>query len=353
MDISLSLNEKIGQRFMMGINNENIHEIIKLIKENYLGGVVLYKKNYHNYIEMLDVIKKLKEANKNNKIPLFIAIDQEGGKVNRLPDEIHNLKNIYDISKCDSDLVFDYANIIGRILRDSGINMNLAPVLDIDNGTTAKSLYKRCFYGNQDDVSKGAIKYLDGLNKMIIPVIKHYPGHGLTTKDTHFMVPYITNLSELDKHLKPFNECMNNIDALMIGHLVIKRESHLLPASISNSFISKLREKYDGLIITDEINMLKRNPIYHFNYQNKALKAGSDIILVKIKDARDGYKIIDKYKKILMNNKEYYEKLNNSVKRIIRVKEKYEISDSTRFLGIDITKINDEIDKLNERVTLL
>ena len=110
---NLSLNEKIGQRFIMGVNNQNISEIIKLIKKAYLGGVILYKKNYHNCFDMLLVIKKLKEANKDNKIPLFIAIDQEGGKVNRLPNEIHNLKNIYDVSKKDISLVKDYASIIG------------------------------------------------------------------------------------------------------------------------------------------------------------------------------------------------------------------------------------------------
>ena len=143
---NLSLDEKIGQRFIMGVNNQNISEIIKINKKAYLGGVILYKKNYHNCFDMLLVIKKLKEANKDNKIPLFIAIDQEGGKVNRLPNEIHNLKNIYDVSKKDISLVKDYASIIGKILTNSGINMNLAPVVDIYNGTNARSLYKRCFY---------------------------------------------------------------------------------------------------------------------------------------------------------------------------------------------------------------
>ena len=85
----LSLKEKIGQKFMFGVNSSNIDIIVDLIKEHCIGGVILYKKNYSNYDEMLLVIKRLKDANKGNRIPLFIAIDQEGGRVNRMPQEFN------------------------------------------------------------------------------------------------------------------------------------------------------------------------------------------------------------------------------------------------------------------------
>jgi len=100
----LSLEEKIGQRFMFGVNSYNIDIIIELIKNYSIGGVILYKKNYNSYSEMLSVVKRLKDANKNNKIPLFISIDQEGGRVNRFPSEFVNLKNVYDVSKKDEKL---------------------------------------------------------------------------------------------------------------------------------------------------------------------------------------------------------------------------------------------------------
>ena len=350
MDIdNLSLDEKIGQRFIVGINNENIDVIIELVKKAYIGGVILYKRNYQTYDEMINVIKSIKLANKDNKIPLFIAIDEEGGRVNRLPCELHNLKNIYDVSRCDINLVSDYANIIGKTLNNIGINMNLAPVLDIDNGSRVKSLYKRCFYGDKSRVEVATSKYMEGINNMVIPVIKHYPGHGLTKKDTHFTIPYIFNLKEYESHIDPFNKAIENgIDALMVGHLAIPKLTGLLPASISDKFLSNhIRKNYLGLIITDEINMLKRNPIYYFIYLNKALKANSDIILIKIKNARDGYKVINKYKKILIRDNECVKKLNDSVERIITIKNKYKIDDSTNNIGIDIEKINEEIDKIN------
>ncbi len=106
---NLSLEEKIGQMFMFGINKNNTDGIIKLIKENKIGGVILYKKNYTSYEEMLDLIKKLREANKQNKIPLLIAIDEEGGRVNRMPPEFKNLKSIYRFSELkDINIIKEY-----------------------------------------------------------------------------------------------------------------------------------------------------------------------------------------------------------------------------------------------------
>ena len=81
---SLSIKEKIGQRLMFGVNSDNIDLIVDLIRDYAIGGVILYKKNYRDYNDMISVIKRLKEANQENKIPLFIAIDQEGGRVNRM-----------------------------------------------------------------------------------------------------------------------------------------------------------------------------------------------------------------------------------------------------------------------------
>ena len=352
MDISsLSLEEKIGQRFIFGVNDENIERLINLIKNYYIGGVILYRKNYRNYQDMINVIKRLKEANKDNKIPLFIAIDQEGGRVNRLPDEIHNLKNIYDVSKKNKELVYDYANVIGKILYKSGINMNLAPVIDIYNNSKSKTLYKRCFYGDSDNVTDCGFSYLKGINNNVISVIKHYPGHGITRKDSHFIVSYVFNYKEVfNKHIIPFNNLISDgVDALMVGHLIIRKITGLLPASISNKFINEyLRDNYNGLIITDEINMMRRWPIYRHIYLDKALKSRSDILLIKIKNGEDFSKLFNKYKELLkkMNCKE----LDSSVKRIINIKKKYKITDQINFDGIDIEEVNKIIDLINSKI---
>lgn len=350
----LSLEEKIGQRFIIGVNDKNIEPVIELIKKAYIGGVVLYKKNYNNYSEMLKVIKKFKIANKNNKVPLFIAIDQEGGVVNRLPSEIHNLKSIYDISMLDNKKVKKIANIISKILVESGINMNFAPVADIYNNSMSKALYKRCFYGNCNQVSKYSLQYINACNdNNLISVIKHYPGHGATKMDSHLMIPFVFNSKDIiNNHMLPFNMAiLNGVDAIMVGHIIVKRLTGLLPASLSNKFLNKyLRSgNYNGLIISDEINMLKRNPIYHFNYVEMFLKSINDVILIKIKDIDDGYNIINKYKKIL-DNDIYVNRLDDHVGRVLSIKEKYKIDDSTTYKGINIEEVNMEIDMINNGI---
>ena len=129
----LTLEEKIGQMFMFGINSFNTEGILELIKNNQIGGVILYKKNYSSYSEMLTLINKLKDANKENKIPLFVAVDEEGGRVNRMPSEIKNLKSINKFSKLeDKKLIKKHSEIISKMLYNTGINTNFAPDLDID-----------------------------------------------------------------------------------------------------------------------------------------------------------------------------------------------------------------------------
>lgn len=349
----LSFNEKVGQRFIVGVNGHNIKNIIYLIKNYYIGGVILYKKNYKNYDELLDVVKKLKDANKENKVPLFLAIDQEGGVVNRLPKEIKNLVNVYDISKKDKTLVKKYSMIIAKILRDSGINMNLGPVLDIYNNSKSKALYNRCFYGDVEDVNECFKLYINEFRKKnILAVGKHFPGHGITKFDSHFLIPYIFNYNKiLSRHIKPFEYAIKeNVDSIMIGHMVIRKMSGLMPTSISDRFISNyLRDKYnyDGLVMTDEINMLSRNVIYRWCYENKAISADNDLILVKLTDDNNGVNMLEKARKISK-----LKKIDKQVERILKIKNKYKITDDISFNGIDVEKINKEIDSINKEVSV-
>lgn len=348
----LSLKEKVGQKFMFGVNSNNIDVIIDLIKNYYIGGVILYKRNYNSYDEMLKVIKRLKDANKNNKLPLFIAIDQEGGRVNRMPSEFRNIKNVYDMSKKDNKLLKENGLVVGEMLTQSGINMNFAPVLDMCNNSRKNNvLYKRCFYGNVDNVSESGRNYIDGMNKHnIISVVKHFPGHGVSKMDSHFITPIVfDNEKVLNKHIKPFeNIIKDGIDAVMVNHLVIRKMTDGLPASISYKFINEYlrkRNKFNGLVITDEINMLTRNILYKFNYMKRIVSSGSDIVLVKIKDNKK-HNVIDKYIKYL-NNDNHLKLLDDSVERIINIKKKYNINDNILYDGCNIDIINDKIEKLN------
>lgn len=349
----LSLEEKIGQMLMFGTMEKDITPLYNLIKDYKIGGVILYKNNYSSYSELKQVVKSLKEANKDNKIPLFIAIDQEGGVVNRLPNDIINLKNIYDVSKLDNvEYIERHADIISNILYNTGINMNFAPVLDVYNGSNSKVLNKRCFSENVDKVSLYGKLYMQKVNSNgIISVVKHFPGHGLTKRDTHLFVPYIFDSKKVLEHVAPFKNCIDNgCDAVMVSHLVIRGMTDLLPASISKRFISKyLRKKcnYSGLVITDDIRMKSVDVLYKSISLKCAFNSGSDVILFKYNDNDE--EVINKIVDMVKNKTIKIRNINNSVDRIISLKKKYNISDSD-FGVLDIEMVNKEIEDFNSKI---
>lgn len=353
MDIKdLSLEEKIGQMLMFGVNSKNIDCLFELIRNNKIGGVILYKNNYSNYSEMLNVIKKLKEANKANRIPLFISIDQEGGRVNRMPSDFENIKNVCDLSKTNNiELIKRNGYITSKMLYDMGINMNFAPVLDIYNNSNNNVLDRRCFSDNVEIVSEYGVAYMSECKKNnVISVVKHFPGHGSSNKDSHVIIPYIRNSSEiLNKHIIPFEKAIENgCDAIMVGHMVIRKMTFGLPASISKKFISEyLRERYnyDGLVITDDIRMMAVSTLYRFVSLKNAFLSGSDVILFKYRNNDE--KIIKKIVNMVNDNILDINSINNSVERILKIKNKYHITDCVDHLGCNVDEINSEILDIN------
>ena len=347
---NLTIEEKIGQMLMFGTNSSNIEPICNLIKNYKIGGVILYKKNYSSYNEMLEVIKKLKNANKDNKLPLFIAIDQEGGVVNRLPNDIENIKNIYDVSKKDNiDLIKEHADIISNILYNSGINMNFSPVLDIYNNSNSSVLNKRCFSDNVEKVSLYGSIYMNEIKKNgIISVVKHFPGHGITKLDSHYFLPFVFNYKKiLNREIIPFeNAISEECDAIMVSHLIIRKLSGLLPCSISKRFITKyLREmyNYNGLVITDDLRMKLVDLIYGKLSLKKAFLSGSDIVLLKYKENDENiFKMLYKY----ANNKDVINNINECVLRIINIKDKYNIA-NFNCQNISTNEINSVINNYN------
>ena len=317
----LTLEEKIGQLFMVGLEEKTNTEIKNLIKENKIGGVILYKKNYTTYDEMLAYVNSIKKSNNENDIPIFISIDQEGWRVNRMPKEVVNLRSATTISNTkDLKLVEESGKIIGEMLRETGITMDYAPVLDIKRFEDRHAIGDRCYGENKDDVSKYGIAVMEQMQEeKVIPVIKHFPGHGLTKKDSHFFIPKINEKIEvLEKEdMVPFeNAIKNGADAIMVGHLIIKDVDKKYPASLSKKVIQKyLVEKYNykGLIITDDLKMLAIR--LHYNMKRaivKAIEAGNDIIMIGL-SYKQVKNIIKYITKKVESGKISEERINKSV----------------------------------------
>jgi len=333
--MNLSLKEKIGQMLFVGINDYNVTDIlIKLVSDHYVGGIILYKRNYKDYKDMLNLVNKLKQANKNNKIPLFIGIDQEGGRVNRLPSDIKNIPSAITFSrKNDIELLDNSIDNISKVLNESGINLNFAPVLDIKRFDDNTSLGDRCYGENAKDVIKYGVRVMGKYKENnIISVIKHFPGSGISNIDSHYFLPKIKSIDNFKEDIIPFVYAMNNgSDMMMISHIKILDIDKRYPISFSSKFINEyIKEKYNykGLLITDDIKM--RSISYRYT-KNKILtniiNSGINMIMFKYRQG-DDKKIINKIEILVKNKKIDIDKINNSVDKIISLKKKYNINDN-------------------------
>ena len=344
--------KKIGQMFIVRMQGKLItKELETLIKDYNIGGICLYSKNYNTYEEMLSLINDLKSLNKKyNKEPLFIAIDQEGGRVNRLPKDINNLLSAKKISKKD-EYIIESGNIIGEILLKSGINMNFAPVLDIQRFDDYHPIGNRCYGDNAKDASKKGNLMMKTLKENnIISVVKHFPGHGLVKYDSHLLLPIVTKDIDKTEDIIPFKDAIKEkTDAIMISHILLSKLDLFNPASLSKKVIKDyLKDKlnYQGLVITDDIKMKSVNLLYGYKRASlKAIKATSDIILIGAEHNTVIKCINYIYNKI---NDELEENINDSYNKILKIKKEYNIKDEKNN-KIDIEKYNERINILNNK----
>lgn len=354
----LSIQEKIGQMIMIGMDTNYITERITMLITKYkIGGIILYRKNFHTYEEMLNLIKQLKELNKANKIPLLIAVDQEGGRVNRMPKEILNLPSANQIAtKGGIEEVEKSAEIIGKILKQSGYHLNFAPVLDIKRFPDGQAIGDRCYGDKKEDVAKYGTAFMKKMQEQgIIAVIKHFPGHGATKQDSHYFLPMIKKKMKYmeEDDMYPFEQAIKNgADAILIGHLLIKNVTGIYPASLSKKMIVKyVRKKYryNGLIITDDLKMKAIKFMYGTELDvRKAFEAGNDIIVFRF-NKEEEKQAIEKLIHLVQKGKLKESRINRSVKRIAKIKQKYEISDEKETEGINIDEINNEIRRIRKK----
>lgn len=357
----LSLQEKIGQMIIIGMDTNYITDRIKdMILKYKIGGIILYRKNFNTYQDMLKLIKNLKDLNRKNKIPLFIAIDQEGGRVNRMPREIKNLPSANQIAITGGEeLVKAAANITGQILRKSGFNLNFSPVLDIKRFENNHAIGDRSFGSDKEEVAKFGITAMKELQKnKVISAIKHFPGHGATKQDSHNFLPVINEkIEKLEKEdMYPFEQAIKNgADVVLVGHLLIKNITGIYPASLSRKFIAKylrMKYRYNGVIITDDLKMKAIKVLYGTKLSvRKAFEAGNDIIVFRYNNKKE-VEVIEQIISLVNKGKIKENRINKSVKRIIDLKNKYEISDTEEIQGIEIEKVNKEIETIRKKCNI-
>lgn len=261
----LTLNQKLHQMFILGYEGdspmagENVGFVNALKKG--LGGVIFFTKNIVNRDAFKTSVEQIK---KHSLIQPFLSIDQEGGRVERtlnLYGGSHYI-NARESAQKGEKFVLSQTQDMACELRDFGLNMNFAPVLDVDTNPNNPIIAERSYSKDAEEVTKfGEIAAKTYLQNGIIPVGKHFPGHGETNVDSHLSMPQLDlTLDELEEiHIKPFKNLLKNIPAIMIAHIHYSAfDEQKIPASISENVIKHyLREKlgYKGLVISDDMVM--------------------------------------------------------------------------------------------------
>ncbi len=289
-----TLEEMIGQMIMVGLRGHDAAAnplLIEALRLGQAGGVILFEKNLSNDSTAERLQRLTNHLQEVTRFPLLIAIDQEGGRVNRLkakygfPDS-KTATWLGDMDDCDTTR--HYANLIATTLTSLGININFAPVVDLcsnpNNPIIAR--YGRCFSADPEQVTQHAKWFIDAHHaKRILTTLKHFPGHGSSTRDTHKEMTDVTNLWD-PAELIPYRSLIGSghVDAIMTAHIVhCTLDNQCFPATLSHNIINKLLRDslgFNGVVITDDMQMHAITKHYGFEESIRlAILAGADILL--------------------------------------------------------------------------
>jgi beta-N-acetylhexosaminidase len=327
--LDLKDEQAAGQRIMAGFEGLRLNDEIKfLIDTLKVGGLILFRRN----IESPDQVKDLCNGAKNyakasGQPPLFIAIDQEGGTVARLPLPFTQFPAASEMTSVDDAASF--ALITAWELTQIGVNMNFAPVVDIAPKHFPSVMAKRAFGDTPFRVSEMGTTVIKNLQaSKIMAVAKHFPGIGRTTLDSHLDRPvFSTELSELEAFdLLPFQAAMeSDVAGIMLSHILYDRIDPEWPASLSPVIAGNLLRKrlgYGGIVMTDDLDMGAIKKYYPMEaIVRQVLQARIDLVLI----CHQGPDIEKAFKLFLDLRKsgEYSESFASSLERILSAKERF------------------------------
>ncbi len=283
--------EKAGQVIHISIPGKELDELaISEIKRIKPGGVILFGTNLGKSREIFDLTESLQNQAKKQKIlPLFISTDQEGGRVVRVKKGVTEFPGAMALGQTGNEkYAYDVGFITSYQLNRLGINLLLAPSLDINNNPDNPVINTRSFGSDLDTVNIIATSYEKGARDGgALPVIKHFPGHGDTNVDSHLGLPIIDKDLEqiLNFELIPFQKAIENgARAVMSAHIVYPKIDPNFPATLSKDILTGIlreRFKFDGIIMTDAMEMDAISKNYKKEKRgNLAILSGADIVLL-------------------------------------------------------------------------
>ncbi|PRC92323.1 Glycosyl hydrolase family 3 N terminal domain [Solimicrobium silvestre] len=327
------LRKKIGQLFMVGFDALEVNpHITRQIQEQKVGGIILFRRNVQSPEQVAALCRNLQEINAAvSDIPLLISIDQEGGMVMRVEQGVTPIPAAMafqaagSVQECEQ-----LSRISGDEMRQIGINMILAPVLDVNNNPLNPVIGVRAYGEDPDTVIKYGMAAMRGLQSAgVITTAKHFPGHGDTSTDSHYSMSLVPHGRErLDAmELPPFNAAIaQGVHAIMTAHVVfpaIESEPDL-PATLSKAVLTDLLRgelKFNGVIISDCLEMAAISDGVGVTQGALAtLQAGADIALISHLEARQQV-AIDAVVEAALSGTISMERIDDAYQRVQQLKQ--------------------------------
>ena len=328
--IELTSREKIGQLFMVGFMGTAVTpDLASFLKEYKPGGVILFSRNLESIEQIVELTNDLQRY--SPKSPLLISIDQEGGRVSRLPKGFTIFPPCELLGRCNStELAYAAATTIAKELKAVGINMNMAPVLDVNSNPDNPVIGDRAFGSTPDVVSELALVTVAGLqDNKVVACGKHFPGHGDTNADSHKELPVVEASRERLEAVEfpPFRRAAAaGVATMMTAHVLYKALDDRLPATLSPAIITHLLRdemKYDGVVLTDDLEM--HAIVDHYGPADAAVRAflaGCDVLLI-CKDRDREVAAFGAIEKAVASGAIETQRLDQSVARIQRLKQRF------------------------------
>lgn len=329
---NMTLEEKIGQMLCLSFVGTEYNEQLENLVEKYnIGTIIHFGRNIENLKQVYELNYQI---HKHSKYPIFIGLDHEGGMVRRIMNDITYLPGAMAMWNATDEEMYKIYNQVGKELRNLGFNMNYMPSVDVNNNPYNPVINSRSYSDEAIMVAKkGKVAAKAMQDALVLPTPKHFPGHGNTNVDSHVGLPVVDSTKEdlYNIELKPFNEVIkNNVDGIMVAHILFKNIDDKYPSSISHEMVTKvLKEEmgFKGLIITDSLTMSAIYNRYSIRDIVKySVNAGNDIIMFCGEaNMYDQETIIKEFIDLVNTGEIPMSRIEESVKKIIALKEKYKI----------------------------
>ena len=367
---AMSTEQKVSQLLVAGIEGTQLgQDAVQAVQDYQVGGVILFGRNVESAWQLAELTNGLKDLN-GDYTPLFLCVDQEGGRVDRMPPEVERTPSAWSVGQTlDTEGVgAAYGALLAEECAAFGFNMDFAPSLDIWSNPDNTVIGDRAFGNDWEWTAFFGMSAVESMEEQggVIPVVKHFPGHGDTSVDSHVALPVVDkSLEELwQSELVPFNMVLNQEDyfgaqagpsapAVMVAHILLSQVDPDYPASLSHRVVTGLLRGemgFDGVVCTDDLTMGAVSNTYGMGEAAVlAVEAGCDLLLVchgadNLTAARDALL------EAADSGRLSPERLDESVKRILSLKAEYGLTNEPVDTP-DVDALNARIGALTEQIT--